>query len=158
MLQKVHIISNVHLNGVPYEELISLSQICCCAWRNKEIDKKENTRTVLLVLLDEASAQLNSREFKTNINADFLNSLITSRHFNMSIFTLRKSSSWLMHFSDQSPSALYCAGSVGGLWFSFIMMRMRSNTQLIPCLSNHTAVPGSTSRIRIITAMIRLPR
>lgn len=86
VLQKVHIISNVHLNGVPYEELISLSQICCCAWRNKEIDKKENTRTVLLVLLDEASAQLNSREFKTNINADFLNSLITSRHFNMSIF------------------------------------------------------------------------
>lgn len=84
--QKIHIISNVHLNGVPYEELCSLSQIVCCAWKNKEIDKQQDTRTVVLVLLDEASSQLNSREFKTNINADFLNTLVTSRHFNMSIF------------------------------------------------------------------------
>lgn len=86
VLQKVHIISNVHLNGTPYEELQSLSQVVCCAWRNKELDKQQNTRTVVLVLLDEASSQLNSREFKTNINADFLNTLITSRHFHMSIF------------------------------------------------------------------------
>lgn len=84
--QKIHIISNVHLNGVPYEELCSLSQIVCCAWKNKEIDKERNTRTVVLVLLDEASSQLNSREFKTNINPEFLNTLVTSRHFNMSIF------------------------------------------------------------------------
>lgn len=86
VLQKVHVISNVHLSGVPYEELCSLSQIVCCAWRNKKLDKEKNTRTVVLVLLDEASSQLNSREFKTNINADFLNTLITSRHFNMSLF------------------------------------------------------------------------
>lgn len=86
VLQKVHIISNVHLSGIPYEELASLSQIVCCAWKNKKIDAKEDTRTVVLVLLDEASSQLNSREFKSNINADFLNTLITSRHFHMSIF------------------------------------------------------------------------
>ena len=86
VLQKVHVISNVHLTGVPYEELCSLSQIVCCAWRNKELDKKEGTRTCVIVLLDEASSQLNSREFKTNINADFLNTLITSRHFHMSIY------------------------------------------------------------------------
>lgn len=86
VLQKVHIISNVHLNGVPYEELCSLSQVVCCAWRNKEIDKKQGTRTIVLVLLDEASSQLNSRNFKTNIDPDFLNTLITSRHFNMSLF------------------------------------------------------------------------
>lgn len=86
VLQKVHVISNVHLSGVPYEELASLSQIVCCAWKNKKIDVKEDTRTVVLVLLDEASSQLNSREFKSNINADFLNTLITSRHFHMSIF------------------------------------------------------------------------
>lgn len=86
VLQKVHVISNVHLSGVPYEELASLSQIVCCAWKNKKIDAKEDTRTVVLVLLDEASSQLNSREFKSNINADFLNTLITSRHFHMSIF------------------------------------------------------------------------
>lgn len=86
VLQKVHIISNVHLNNVPYEELCSLSQVVCCAWRNKKIDMENNTRTIVLVLLDEASSELNSRNFKTNINADFLNTLITSRHFHMSIY------------------------------------------------------------------------
>lgn len=85
VLQKVHIISNVHLSGVPYEELSSLSQVVCCAWRNKKIDDEQNTRTVVLVLLDEASSQLNSRNFKSNIDADFLNTLITSRHFHMSL-------------------------------------------------------------------------
>lgn len=89
--QKVHIISNVHLKGVPYEELCSLSQVVCCAWRNKKIDTENNTRTVVLVLLDEASSQLNSRNFKTNIDADFLNTLITSRHFHMSlVYTSQK--------------------------------------------------------------------
>lgn len=86
VLQKVHVISNVHLKDVPYEELCSLSQIVCCAWRNKKLDYENGTRTVVLVLLDEASSQLNSREFKTNINPDFLNTLITSRHFLMSLF------------------------------------------------------------------------
>lgn len=91
VLQKVHIISNVHLNGVPYEELCSLSQVVCCAWKNKKLDKENNTRTVVLVLLDEASSQLNSRNFKSNIDADFLNTLITSRHFNMSlVYTSQK--------------------------------------------------------------------
>ncbi len=86
VLQKMHIISNVHLNGIPYEELVSLSQVVCCAWRNKKIDEKEGTRTCVVVLLDEASSELNSRNFKTNIDANFLNTLITSRHFNMSLF------------------------------------------------------------------------
>lgn len=85
VLQKIHIISNVHLNGIPYEELVSLSQVVCCAWRNKKIDYENDTRTVVLVLLDEASSQLNSRNFKTNIDADFLSTLITSRHFHMSL-------------------------------------------------------------------------
>lgn len=86
VLQKIHIISNVHLNSVPYEELTSLSQVVCCAWKDKKIDEENDTRTVVLVLLDEASSQLNSRNFKSNIDADFLNTLITSRHFNMSLF------------------------------------------------------------------------
>lgn len=86
VLQKIHIISNVHLNGIPYEELRDLSQIVCCAWNNKEIDRDNDTRTVVIVLLDEASSQLNSRNFKTNIDADFLNTLITSRHFHMSLY------------------------------------------------------------------------
>lgn len=85
--QKVHIISNVKLLGIEnYEHLESLSQIVQEAYINKDIDRQEDTRTVLLVLIDEASVQLNSRSFKTNINADFLNTLLTSRHYHMSMF------------------------------------------------------------------------
>lgn len=86
VLQKIHIISNVDLKTVPYEPLSSLSQVVCCAYRNKKIDKKEKTRTVVLVLLDEASSQLNSRSFKTNIDPEFLNTLITTRHYHMSFY------------------------------------------------------------------------
>lgn len=82
--QKVHIISNVELLAVPFEPLQSLSQVVCCAYRNKAIDDEQNTRTVVIVVLDEASAQLNSRSFKTNIDPAFLNTLITSRHYHIS--------------------------------------------------------------------------
>lgn len=84
VLQKIHIISNVDLKSVPYEPLNSLSQVVACAYNNKKIDDIENTRTVVLVLLDEASVQLNSRSFKTNIDPIFLNTLLTSRHYHIS--------------------------------------------------------------------------
>mgnify|MGYP002542306288 FL=1 len=82
--QKIHVISNVDFKSIPYEPLASLSQVVCCAYKNKDIDIKNNTRTVVIVVLDEASAQLNSRHFKTNIDASFLNTLITSRHYHIS--------------------------------------------------------------------------
>lgn len=84
VLQKIHIISNVDLKSCPYEALQSLSQVVACAYNNKKIDEKENTRTVVIVLLDEASVQLNSRSFKTNIDPIFLNTLLTSRHYHIS--------------------------------------------------------------------------
>lgn len=84
VLQKIHIISNVDLKSVPYEPLVSLSQVVCCAYNNKKIDDKNSTRTVVIVLLDEASVQLNSRSFKTNIDPVFLNTLLTSRHYHIS--------------------------------------------------------------------------
>lgn len=83
--QKMHIISNVDLKSVPYEPLESLSQVVACAYMNKDIDMENDTRTVVLVIIDEASAQLNSRSFKTNIDPAFLNTLITSRHYHISI-------------------------------------------------------------------------
>lgn len=82
--QKIHIISNVELKSVPYEPLQSLSQVVACAYNNKKVDDEANTRTVVLVLLDEASVQLNSRAFKTNIDPIFLNTLLTSRHYHIS--------------------------------------------------------------------------
>ncbi len=84
--QKVHILSNVDIKGVSCEKLENLSQIVNYSFKIKDIDEKCGTRTVTIVLLDEASAQLNSRNFKDNINAEFLNTLITSRHFNMNMY------------------------------------------------------------------------
>lgn len=84
--QKIHIISNVEFLKIPYEPLNSLSQVVECAMNNKKIDVENDLRTCTVVLIDEASAQMNSRNFKTNIDADFLNSLITCRHYNLSLY------------------------------------------------------------------------
>lgn len=84
--QKIHIVSNVEFTGIPFEELHSLSQVVNMTNVNREIDEKNDTRTVVLVVLDEASVQLNSRSFKDNIDPLFLNTLLTCRHYHISIF------------------------------------------------------------------------
>lgn len=84
--QKVHIISNVDLIGVPYERFVSLSQLVSVAERYRDIDEKDDTLTVHLVLGDEFSVQLNSRSFKSNIDPLFLNTLLTCRHHHISLF------------------------------------------------------------------------
>lgn len=86
LLQKVHILTNVKLNGVPCEPLTSLAQMVDYGERNKRLDEKMGTRTVTLVSLDEASSQLNSREFKNNFSWDTLNSILTSRHLLISMY------------------------------------------------------------------------
>lgn len=84
--QKVLLLSNVELKGVPYQKLESLAQVLECAKYNKGIDLENDTRTCVLVLGDEFSVMLNSREFKTNITPDVLNSFLTCRHYHLSIF------------------------------------------------------------------------
>lgn len=84
--QKIHIIANFDLKLVPYEKLESLSQVLACAKYNKQIDEENNTRTVTMVLIDEASVQLNSRNFKSNIDANFLNTLLTCRHYHINLW------------------------------------------------------------------------
>lgn len=86
VLQKVHILSNVQVNGVACEPLTSLAQMIDYGERNKRLDAKQGTRTVTLVSLDEASTQLNSREFKSNFNWETLNTILTSRHLLISMF------------------------------------------------------------------------
>lgn len=83
--QKVHILSNVDFSTVPFEHLDSLSQVVSHAEHGKELDKQNAERTVYLVVIDEASVQLNSRNFKSNIDPTFLNTLLTSRHYHISI-------------------------------------------------------------------------
>ena len=86
VLQKVNILSNVALQGVPSVPLTSLRQVVECAKYNASIDAMENTRTITLVILDEASSEMNSRSFKDNIDSAFLNTLITCRHYHTSLF------------------------------------------------------------------------
>lgn len=84
-IQKVFVLSNVHINGIKYRHLKSLSQLNQVAkWRHVSDRKKHKGkyyRTLTLLVVDEASTQLNSRSFKTNFaNPQTLSTLLTSRH------------------------------------------------------------------------------
>ncbi len=82
--QKIHVISNVDLN-IPYEKFISLEQIVRVAEKFRQMDYENDTLTCTLVLGDEFSVQMNSREFKKNIDPLFLNTLLTCRHHHISL-------------------------------------------------------------------------
>lgn len=83
--QRVKVISNVKLT-IPYEEFISLEQIVIDAEKKREYDDDNDTLTVTLVLGDEFSVQMNSRNFKTNIDPLFLNTILTCRHYYISLY------------------------------------------------------------------------
>lgn len=85
VVQRVKVISNVALN-IPYEDFVSLEQIVLAAERNQEYDDEHHTLTVTLVLGDEFSVQMNSRNFKTNIDPLFLNTILTCRHYYISLY------------------------------------------------------------------------
>lgn len=82
--QKIHVISNVELN-IPFEYFVSLEQIVRVSEKYREIDRENDTLTCTLVLGDEFSVQMNSREFKKNVDPLFLNTLLTCRHHHISL-------------------------------------------------------------------------
>ena len=82
--QKVNIISNVDLN-VPFVKFTGLQQIVDISKFQHDYDYANDLLTITLVLGDEFSVQLNSRQFKTNIDPLFLNTLLTCRHHHISI-------------------------------------------------------------------------
>lgn len=84
VIQKIHIISNVTLN-IPYESFVSLKQLVLVADTVQDSDDENDTLTVTIALADELSVQMNSRNFKNNIDALFLNTILTCRHFNMGL-------------------------------------------------------------------------
>ena len=83
--QRIKIISNVSLD-IPYEDFVSLEQVVLDAERKAEYDDANDTLTITLVLGDEFSVQLNSRNFKKNIDPLFLNTLLTCRHYHISLY------------------------------------------------------------------------
>lgn len=91
VMQKVEVLSNVDLNYIPYVKFTSLQQIVDIAKFRHETDKELGVRTVTVILGDEFSVQMNSRNFmgsksnsgkqiEKNIDPLFLNALLTSRH------------------------------------------------------------------------------
>jgi len=87
--QRVHIVSNVRLMGIPnndYEKLVSLEQVVLSTDIVRDYDDEHDTLTVNLVLIDEAGSELNSRAFRSNIDPLMLNTILTCRHWNISIF------------------------------------------------------------------------
>ena len=83
--QKVKVISNVVLK-IPYIKLESLSQIVEAARAQQTVDDAEDTLTVILVLGDEFAVQMNSRNFRKNIDPLFLNTILTCRHYYISLY------------------------------------------------------------------------
>lgn len=83
--QRVKVISNVSLS-IPYEDFVSLEQVVLDAERKADYDDANDTLTITLVLGDEFSVQLNSRNFKKNIDPLFLNTLLTCRHYHISLY------------------------------------------------------------------------
>lgn len=84
--QRILILSNVELVGIPYKKFESLEQLVKLSHQVKDLDDEYNTLTYIYVLGDEFSVQLNSRSFKTNISPTFLNTLLTCRHYHISLF------------------------------------------------------------------------
>lgn len=83
--QRILILSNVSLS-VPYVPLEGLAQVVAASKVNAGYDDEHGTLTVTIVLMDELSVQMNSREFKSNFNAYFLNTLLCCRHYHISFF------------------------------------------------------------------------
>ena len=83
--QRILILSNVDL-CVPYEPLTGLAQVCAISQANEIYDDAHDTLTITIVCMDELSVQMNSRSFKDNINAYFLNTLMCCRHYHISFY------------------------------------------------------------------------
>lgn len=83
--QRILVLSNVTLN-IPYQPLTGLAQVCSISDINRKYDDVHDTLTITIVCMDELSVQMNSRSFKDNINAYFLNTLMCCRHYHISFY------------------------------------------------------------------------
>lgn len=84
--QRIKVISNVNLLDIDYERFTTLEQIVYAAENNSSFDDENDTLTVTLVLGDEFSCQMNSRNFKSNINTMLLNTILTCRHYHIALY------------------------------------------------------------------------
>lgn len=85
VLQRVVVYSNVDLS-IPYRKFTGMQQMVDVAKQREEIDNICGTLTISLFLGDEFSVQMNSREFKKNLNPLLLNTILTCRHHYISLY------------------------------------------------------------------------
>lgn len=104
--QRVKVISNVSL-AIPYEDFTHLGQVVKAAEMNREYDDEHDTLTVTLVLGDEFSVQMNSRNFKSNIDPLFLNTILTCRHYYISLYYTAQRFGHVDALLRQVTSAVY---------------------------------------------------
>lgn len=79
---RVLVLSNVELT-FPYTYMQSLAEFVTLSKCLKDIDLQNDTSTTVLILIDEASVNFCSRNFKTNLNSLTLNAILTCRHVGM---------------------------------------------------------------------------
>lgn len=85
VLQRVVVYSNVDLS-IPYRKFTGMQQMVDVAAQREEMDSICGTLTISLFLGDEFSVQMNSREFKHNMNPLLLNTILTCRHHYISLY------------------------------------------------------------------------
>lgn len=91
-VNRVVILSNCRIACKNFVYLSSLNQIVSLAYSTHETENVSRetfdaqTCTTIFVLLDEAGAKMSSRSFKTNIDADFLSTILTCRKFHLNFY------------------------------------------------------------------------
>lgn len=84
--QKIILYSNVEFNDIPFVKLESMSQISSLAKNGHVYDDDNDVLTQIIIFIDEAMSELNSRSFKDNFNPLLLKDLVTIRHNRMNVF------------------------------------------------------------------------
>lgn len=139
--QYVHIFSNVKLRGIPYYPLTSCSQLVDISTGYSVPD--DGNRHVYLFLIDELGRVFNNRDWKTNLNNDFLSALLQQRKhkiiikgtvqdFSLFDATLRKVSA-LVYVCTKKWRFLTLKQ-----YFAKDIERAGFNTNLLQCVSNFT--------------------
>ncbi len=83
---RVNIVSNVDLKGIPYVLFKGFQQLVDLSKTIQGYDDEHDTLTFSPFLIDEAGAVLNCRAYRDNIDSLTLNSILTCRHANISIY------------------------------------------------------------------------
>lgn len=107
--QVVQVVSNVDFKNIPYVEFKTLKQICDTAKSQKILDAENETMTCSIFFIDEASAELNSRSFKDNLNPFVLKDMVTCRHSHISVFMTAQDFSLIdALMRTVTSSVIYC--------------------------------------------------